>query len=223
MIAGGLDPVTERELKTVLWKNQDLFAWTTADMPGIHPSIMTNRFALFKEVKPVAQKKRRLGAEKTAAVNEEVKKLRDAGFIRKVTYTTWLANVVMVKKNNGKWRMCTNYIDLNKACPKDLHPLPNIYNLVDGASGHKMLSFLDSYLGYNQIPMYEPDHEKTTFITEKGKFCYDVMSFGLKNAGQTYQRLMDKIFTDQIGRSMNVYVDDMVVHSATPDTHIKDL
>lgn len=161
--------------------------------------------------------------EKTTTVKEEVRKLRDVGFICEITYTTWLANVVMVKKSNGKWRMCTYYTDLNKACPKDSHSLPNIDDLVDGASGHKMLSFLDAYSGYNQIPMHELDWEKTTFMTDKGNFCYDVMSFGLKNAGATYQHLMDKIFADQVGRSTNVYVDDMVVHSATPNNHVKDL
>lgn len=90
--------------------------------------------------------------------------------------------------------MCTDYTDLNKACPKDSHPLPSIDASVDGASGHKMLSFLDAYSGYNQIPMYALDREKTAFITEKANFCYEVMPFGLKNAGATYQRLMDRIF-----------------------------
>ncbi|XP_014503261.1 uncharacterized protein LOC106763603 [Vigna radiata var. radiata] len=195
-MAGGLDLVTEEGLRRILWWNRDLFAWTAADMPGIHPSIMTHRLALFREARPVAQKKRRMGAEKARVVEEEVKKLKEVGFIREVTYTTWLANVEMVKKSSGKWRMCTDYTDLNKACPKDSHPLPNIDNLVDEASGHRMLSFLDAYSGYNQIPMHEADREKTTFITNRGNYCYDVMSFGLKNVGATYQRLMDKIFAD---------------------------
>lgn len=90
--------------------------------------------------------------------------------------------------------MCTNFTDLNKACPKDSYPLPNIDGLVDGASGCIMLSFLDAYSSYNQIPMYHPDREKTAFITERSNYCYDVMLFGLKNVGATYQRLMDKIF-----------------------------
>lgn len=119
MIAGGLDPAAKKGLRTVLWRNRDLFAWTAADMPRIHPSVITHRLALFKEAKPIAQKKRRLGAEKAVTVKEEVKKLKEVGFIHELTYTTWLANVVMVKKPSGKWRMCTNYTDLNKACPKD--------------------------------------------------------------------------------------------------------
>lgn len=118
----------------------------------------------------------------------------EVGFIREVKYTTWLANMVMVKKSNGKWRMCTDFTDLNKACPKDNYPLPNIDALVDGVSGFEVLNFLDAYSGYNQIPIYRPNIEKTMFITERETYCYDVMSLGLKNVGATYQRLMDKVF-----------------------------
>lgn len=169
------------------------------------------------------QKKRRLGLEKRQAVDEEVRKLLEAGFIKEVKYTTWLANVVMVKKSNGKWRMCTNFTNLNKACPKDTYPLPSIDGLVDGVSGYNVLSFLDAYSGYNQIPMYQPDSEKTAFITKRSTYCYTVMPFGLKNAGATYQWLMGKAFHNQIGRCMKVYVDDMVVRSRSVEDHIRDL
>nr|KYP60036.1 Transposon Ty3-I Gag-Pol polyprotein [Cajanus cajan] len=101
---------------------------------------------------------------------------------------------MLVKKNSGKWRMCVDYTNLNKACPKDAYPLPSIDRLVDGVSGHTLLSFLDAYSGYNQIPMYPPDQYKMAFITEHANFCYRVMPFDLKNAGATYQRLMDKVF-----------------------------
>nr|KYP55442.1 Retrovirus-related Pol polyprotein from transposon 17.6 [Cajanus cajan] len=164
-----------------------------------------------------------MGDEKRKAANAEVQKLLQAKFIREVTYTTWLANVVLVKKSNGKWRMCTDYTDLNKACPKDAYPLPCIDRLVDGASGHSIFSFLDAYSGYNQIKMYPVDKEKTAFITENANFCYKVMPFGLKNAGATYQRLMDKVFRGQIGRNIEIYVDDMVVKSNSMADHVADL
>ncbi|XP_014524143.1 uncharacterized protein LOC106780373 [Vigna radiata var. radiata] len=129
----------------------------------------------------------------------------------------------MVKKVNGQWRMCVDFTDLNKACPKYSYPLPNIDRLVDGAFGHTVLSFLDAFSRYNQIPMYAPDREKTAFITKQANYCYEVMPFGLKNAGVTYQRLMDKVFHNQIGRWMEVYVDDMVIRSHTHQQHLKDL
>nr|KYP73029.1 Transposon Ty3-I Gag-Pol polyprotein [Cajanus cajan] len=207
----------------VILKNKDLFAWTPSDMPGVDPEVMCHKLSVCTEARPIAQRKRKMGTERKLAVETEVAKLLDAGFIREVHYTTWLANVVMVKKSNGKWRMCTDYTSLNKACPKDAYPLPNIDRLVDGASGHGVLSFLDAYSGYNQIPMHPRDEEKTAFITDSANYCYQVMPFGLKNAGATYQRLMNKVFQRQIGKNMEVYVDDMVVKSRNIDWHVTDL
>jgi len=105
--------------------------------------------------------------------------------------------------------MCVDFTDLNKACPKDSYPLPSIDVLVDNASGCKLLSFLDAFSGYYQIKMHPMDEEKTAFMTERSCYCYKVMPFGLKNAGATYQRLMDKV----LGRNVQAYVDDMVVTS----------
>ena len=117
---------------------------------------------------------------------DEVNKLLAANFIRDAHYPEWLANVAMVKKANGKWRMCVDFTDLNQACPKDSFPLPRIDQLVDSTAGHKLLTFMDAFSRYNQIPMAEEDQEKTVFITSQGLYCYKVMPFGLKNAGATY-------------------------------------
>ena len=107
--------------------------------------------------------------------------------------------------------MCVNYADLNKVCPKDFYPLLSIDRLVDAASGFRFLSFLDAHSGYNQILIHPLDEEKIAFITLMGNYCYMVMPFGLKNAGATYQRLMNKIFAKHIGALMEVYIDDMLV------------
>ena len=146
-----------------------------------------------------------------------------AGFIREVYYSEWLANVVLVKKANGKLRMCVDFTDLNKACPKDSFPLPRIDQLVDFTTGHKLLTFMDTFSGYNKIKMAEEDQEKTAFITSQWLYCYNVMPFGLKNAGPTYQRLVNKMFSNQIGRNMEVYVDDMLFKSKEELTHLDDL
>ena len=108
----------------------------------------------------------------------------------------------MVKKSNGKWRICVDFTDMNKACPKDSFPLPRINQLVDSTAGHKLLSFMDAFSGYNQILMDEDDQEKTTFVTSQALYCYKVMPFGLKNAGATYQRLVNHMFSHQIGRNV---------------------
>nr|KYP74121.1 Retrovirus-related Pol polyprotein from transposon 297 family [Cajanus cajan] len=192
-------------------------------MPGIDPHFMCHKLSVCANARPIAQRKRKMGTDRKLAVEAEVAKLIEARFIREVQYTTWLTNVVMVRKPNGKWRMCTDYTNLNKACPKDAYPLPNIDRLVDGASGHKFLTFLDAYSGYNQIRMHPGDEEKIAFITDSANYCYQVMPFGLKNVGATYQRLMNKVFRNQIGKNMEVYVDDMVVKSEDLDRHLSDL
>ena len=110
-------------------------------------------------------------------------------------YPEWLANVVLVKKANGKWRMCVGFTDLNKACPKDSFPFPRIDQLMNSTAGHKLLTFMDAFSGYNQIRMAEKDQEKTAFITSQGLYYYKVIPFGLKNAGATYQRLVNKMFS----------------------------
>ena len=145
------------------------------------------------------------------------------GFIWEVYYPNWLVNVVLVKKANGKWRIYVDFTDLNKACPKDSFPFPRIDQLVDSTAGHKLLTFMDAFSGYNQIKMAEEDQEKTAFITSQGLYCYKVMPFGLKNAGATYQRLVNKMFSRQIGRNMEVYMDDMLVKSKEKPTHLDDL
>ena len=100
----------------------------------------------------------------------------------------------MVKKANGKWRMCVNFTNLNRACPKDSYHLPRIDQLVDSTVGHQLLSFMDAFSRYNQIKMDKADQEKTSFITSQGLFCYKVMPFNLKNTGATYQRLVNHMF-----------------------------
>ena len=155
-------------------------------MPGIDPSVITHRLNVHPSSKLVRQKKRVFAPERDNAIKEEVQKLTTAQFIREVYYPDWLANVVMVKKANGKWRMCVDFTDLNKTCPEDSYPLPRIDQLVDLTAGHQLLNFIDAFSGYNQIKMDEADQEKTSFITNQGLFCYKVMSFGLKNVGATY-------------------------------------
>ena len=129
----------------------------------------------------------------------------------------------MVKKASEKWRMCVDFTDLNKACPKDSYPLPQVNVLVDSTAQHQLLSFMDAFLGYNQIRMHEADQEKTSFVTSQGLFCYKVMPFGLKKASATYQRLINKMFAQQIGRNVQVYVDDMLVKSRREEYHLEDL
>ncbi|XP_024013329.1 uncharacterized protein LOC112087617 [Eutrema salsugineum] len=176
------------ELVRLLRRNASTFTWSVYDMPGIDPSITSHELNIDPTFKPIKQKRRKLGPEKAQAVNDEVERLSKAGSIIEVKYPEWLANPVVVKKKNGKWRICVDFTDLNKACPKDSFPLPHIDRIVEATAGNELLSFMDAFSGYNQITMHPEDREKTSFITDRGTYCYKVMPFGLKNAGTTYQR-----------------------------------
>ena len=148
-------------------------------MSGIDPSVITHWLNVYPSSKPVCQKKRVFAPERDNVVKEEVQKLTTSQFIREVYYLDWLAKVVMVKKANGKWRMYVDFTNLNNACPKDSYPLSHIDQLVDSIVGHRLLSFMDAFSGYNQIRMDEANQEKTSFVTSQGLFCYKVMPFGL--------------------------------------------
>lgn len=114
--------------------------------------------------------------------------LLQASFILEINYSEWSSNVVPVKKSSGKWRMCIDYTNLNKACLKDAYPLPIINKLVDNSFGYNLLSFMDAYLGYNQILMDKVDRNMKTFVTDGTNYMYNVLPFGLKNAGHMYQK-----------------------------------
>ena len=138
-------------------------------------------------------------------------RLKQARAIKEVFYPEWLANTVVVKKKSGKWRVCVDFTDLNKACPKDPFPMPMIDQLVDVTVGHPRMSFLDAFQGYHQIPLALDDQEKTAFVTLIGNYHYKVMPFRLKNTGSTYQRMMTRMFELLLGKNIEIYIDDMVV------------
>ena len=159
-------------LTQFLRQNKDAFAWKQADMGGIDPTVITHRLNVSPSFKLIKQKRRSFAPERQRAINKEVGKLLHAGAIRKVEYPEWLANVILVKKANGKWRLCIDFTDINKACPKDSFPLPRIDLIVDATAGHELLSFIDPFSGYNQISMDPNDQEKTSFVTAQGTYHY---------------------------------------------------
>jgi hypothetical protein len=160
--------------------------------------------------------------DKAKDARNEVKRLLSVGVIREVTYPEWLANIVMVKKANGKWRMCIDFTDFNKACPKEEFPLPRIDSLVDAVATSELMSLLDCYSGYHQTWM-KKDEPKTSFITPSGTYCYLRMPERLKNAGGSFSIMTSKVLNSQIGRNVLTYVDDIIVKSTMQENHIADL
>ncbi|GKV02603.1 hypothetical protein SLEP1_g15020 [Rubroshorea leprosula] len=177
-----LNPKEKAELIAFLRANNDVFAWTSADMPGIPNSVSQHKLSTNPLKKPVAYKRCLFGGERLQAIKEEVKKLLQAGFVRKVDYCEWVANPVLVKKANSKWRMCIDYTNLNQACPTNCYSMPSIDKLVEAASGNERLSLLDAYSEYHQVSMALEDEEKTSFYAGDEIYCYVMMPFGLKNA-----------------------------------------
>ncbi|KAK8918768.1 hypothetical protein KSP39_PZI021391 [Platanthera zijinensis] len=222
-ISGGLTPEAQGRMLECVQKNVDIFAWSAAEMPGIDSNIACHRLNLDPKAPPIRQKKRPVADKLAEPIREEVAKLLKAGFVSEIQYPGWVSNVVMVKKGDGRWRMCIDFSLLNKSCPKDCYPLPRIDALVDSAVGFPLMSFLDAFSGYHQIRIHPPDVKDVSFITGDGCYCYKMMPFGLKNAGATYQRMMDRVFQGQKGRNLEVYVDDLMVKSPDLDSHLRDL
>jgi hypothetical protein len=164
-------------------------------------------------------------AEVLVEVKKEVEKMLEVGFIRPCRCAKWISSVVPMQKKDGQWRVCVDFRDLNRATRKDEYPMPVVETLINAAAGHKILSFMDGNAGYNQIFMTLEDINKTTFRVPRalGLFEYVVMTFGLKNASATYQRAMNYIFHDLIGKLVEIYIDDVLVKSASVEGHLGDL
>jgi ribonuclease HI len=219
-ISTSLSASERTQLVALLKEYQDIFAWQYNEMPGIDPALVAHSLNVEPGAKPIVQPMRTFHPEIEAQISQEVQKLLSAGFIKPIQHPRWLSNIVPVKKKNGQIRCCVDFRDLNKACPKDEFPLPNMDLLIDSAAGHAMFSFMDGFSGYNQILMSPKDAEKTAFRTPIGNFYYTVMPFGLKNAGATYQRTMTAMFHDMMHREIEDYVDDIVVKSKKREDHL---
>ena len=168
-------PLLETEqLVEFLRKNVDMFAWDAYEAPGIGPNFIYHHLNVNPSIALKRQPHRRPSREHVEAIRNEVTKLKQEGAIKEVFYPQWLVNTVVVKKKTGKWRVCVDFTDLNKACPKDPFPMPRIDQLVDATVGHSRMSFLDAFQGYHQIPLALDDQEKTAFITPTGNYHYKV-------------------------------------------------
>jgi hypothetical protein len=193
-------------------------------MPGVPRELIEHCLNVDPKATPKRQHLRRFADDRRDAIKKELAKLLTAGFIREVFHPEWLANPVHVrKKNSNEWRMCVDYTDLNKHCPKDPFGLSRIDQVIDSTVGCDLLCFLDFYSGYHQIAIKEGDQEKIAFITPFGAYCYTTMSFGLKNAGATYQRAIQAYFKRQLNKNVEAYMDDVVVKTRNSSTLINDL
>jgi hypothetical protein len=181
-------------------------------MPGVPRRLIEHSLNVDPKATPKRQHLCHFSDNRWDTIKNELAKLLTTSFIREVFHPEWLANAVLVcKKNTNEWRMCADYTDLNKHCPKDPFGLPWIDQVIDSTMGCDLLCFLDCYSGYHQIAIKKEDQEKTMFITLFGAYCYTTMSIALNNAGATYQRAIQAGFKQQFNKNVKAYVDDMVI------------
>jgi hypothetical protein len=211
LLGSQLSEEQEKTLTRFLFNNKDVFTWSAKDLCGVNRDVIEHSLNVDPSFRPWKQRLRKMSDDKAEGARREVK------------YLEWLANTIMVKKANGKWRMCIDFTDLNKACLKDAFPLPRIDSLVDATASSELMSLLDCYSGYHQIWMKKEDEPKTSFITPSGTYCYLRMPEGLKNAGGSFSRMTAKVLHSQIGRNVLTYVDDIIVKSTKQENHIADL
>ncbi|CAN6703779.1 unnamed protein product [Malus baccata var. baccata] len=225
-ISGLLERDDRVQIICLLQEFRDCFAWHYTEMPGLDATLVEHKMPIKEGYKPVKQAPRRMSKEIEEKVKEEIERLVKAGFIKPAKYVEWLANIVPVLKVLTKAvRCCVDYRNINGATPKDEYPMPMADLSIDAVAKHKVLSFMDGNVGYNQIKMAPEDTHKTTFRCpwHVGAYEYLVIPFGLKNASATYQRAMNAIFHDLIGHNMEVYIDDMMVKSKMEEQHLIDL
>ena len=189
-----LPPSKREQLVEFLRKNVDVFAWDAYEAPRVDPNFICHHLNVNPSINSRRQPPWHPFREHAETIKNEMIKLKRARVIKEVFYPQWLANTMVVKKKTRKLRVCVDFTDLNKACPKDPFPMPQIDQLVDAIVGHPQMSFLDTFQGYHQIPLALDNQEKTTFVTPVVNYHYKVMSFVLKNVGATYQKMMTKMF-----------------------------
>jgi hypothetical protein len=224
-ISKKLSPCLQELMIALLKEYADCFTWDYKEMPGLNRSIIEHRLPLKNGFWLFQQRARQMKAEVLVEVKKEVEKMLEAEFIRPCRYAEWISSVVPMQKKDGRWRVCVDFRDLNRATPKDEYPMPVAETLINAAADHKILSFMDGNAGYNQIFMAPEDIHKTAFRVPGavGLFDYVVMTIGLKNAGATYQRAMNYIFHNLIGKLVEIYIDDVVVKSASIEGHLGDV
>jgi hypothetical protein len=225
-ISANLDSGLREELIKLLREYKDCFAWDYSEMPSLDCSIVEHRLPIKLGFRPYKQPPRKIYKDEVLAdVKKEVERLIEANFIRPCRYAEWMSNIVPVYKKNRKMKVCIDFRDLNRATPMDVYPMPVADLLVDAATVHKVISFMDRNAGYNQIFMAVEDVAKTAFRCPGhiGLFEWIVMTFGFKNAGATYQRAMNYIFHELIGKIVEIYIDDVVIKALDHESHLDDV
>lgn len=216
--------VGEKEkLTKLLTRYQDVFAWGYGDLKNFRNGEFVHHIPLKPGATTFRQKLRNYNPKVLEAIFREVEKMLKARIIYLIHHSTWVANIVPVRKKNGEIRICVDFRNLNQASLKDNYALPTMDHVLQSVVGSEVMSMLDGYSGYNQISVASEDQHKTAFITPWSTFAYSRMPFGLINAGATFQRAMNSSFRDLRDKIIVIYLDDLTVYSKRRKHHLRDL
>ncbi|GJU47459.1 reverse transcriptase domain-containing protein [Tanacetum coccineum] len=194
-------------LADVVRENIEVLAWTGSERKIVPRFVMEHKLKIYPLVEPVVHKRRPVAPKGRLALKEKVSRWLGEGLIRKVLHPEWIANAIPIKLTNGTWKVQMDYSGLNKACAKDMYPLPEEGEELASLMGYPYKCFLQLPKEYSQIRMAEEDEEKTGFHMEEGVYCFTHMPKELKNSAATLQRMMEKVFTDKIGRNVEIYLE----------------
>jgi ribonuclease HI len=222
-LSKSLPPEQKLKYRELFKEYSDVFAWSYEDLKAYDTSIIQHRIPIKEDHKPFRQKLRRINPKLLPLIEKEIKKMYDAKIIVPLRFSKWVSNLVPTRKKTGEIRLCIDFRNLNKASLKDNYPLPKMDHLLQSVVGSSRISLLDGFSGYNQVLVHPDDQEKTAFTTPWGTFMYVKMSFGLMNAGATFQRAMDIAFIEETGKFIVVYLDDVTVFSQSDDEHLRHL
>ena len=211
-------PLELESYRSVFHEFRDVFSWCYEEIPGIDTSIVEHTIKMYADVRLVRQRLRHVHPKKVVAIKVEVEIFLCVGFIYPVPLTYWVSNIVHIMKKQGKIRVCVDYQDVNLDFPKYNFPTPFIDHIIDDCAGCEIFSFMDGFFGYNQINIHTEDQCKATFICPWGTFSYRKLPFGLRNAGETFQGVMDYAFND-IKHIFQPYLDNLPTHSRNWTDH----
>ncbi|MCO5593602.1 hypothetical protein L7F22_047617 [Adiantum nelumboides] len=222
-IATDLTEEVEQLLIATLKQYRDVFVWSYKDLKGVDPSICQHTIPLKSDAKPSRQRPYTYNETFARKLKEKIYKFKKAKFIYEIEHTDWVSPIVVDPKKNEKLRVCINLKNVNTATIRDNYPLPIIDHVIERVAGREAYSFLDGFSSYNQLAIKLKDQHKMAFATEWGIFAYRVMLFGLTNAPATFQRLMSHAFKEYLRQFLEIYMDDLCMHSLIKMEHIEYL
>jgi hypothetical protein len=222
-IGKGTTEKERMEILDLIREFKDTFAWNYDELKAYRGDVIQHAIPLTEGAKPFRKKLRHINPKLANQIQKELQKMVDVGIIAPIRYSSWMSNLVVVRKKSGDIRLCVDFRNLNQLSLKDNYPLPNMEHLLQRVTGAGMMSMLDGFSGYNQVLLKREDQLKTTFTTPWGTFMYLRMSFGLMNVGATFQRAMDFSFRDLIQKIIEIYQDDLTVVSKERKDHISHL